>query len=175
MERKGISVRDRIDEINSAAKEIASVDLGAGKDQLLETLAAETRLLGTLNDLREVTEANIGALKRVLSLFADELLQESTALVNALPPLSSLPKWRQARAALAEARQFLSAKELVQEIVRIGGDPGKEPLSAVYNGAKTHPEVFVQKKDGGKQVFGLREWEEKGEGENNGTNVKAED
>ena len=75
--------------------------------------------------------------------------------------LADKPVWQQAEAAIRQEGRFMAVGEVVDGIVSLGGDPGKAPSAAVNNGLRRHDDVFVIKKEGARNYFGLREWGER--------------
>ena len=55
----------------------------------------------------------------------------------------------------------MTAREILDGIISLGGDAGKTPSAAVNNGLKRHDELFVIRKEGKRNTFGLCEWEDR--------------
>lgn len=154
------AIAQKLDAVRHAMEEAEAIDIGGSKAQLEEALAAQQRLLDVIDALiqvRDETERNISAIRRVLSLLDEPKVVTSTGEPE-LTPLADLPVWQQTEIALRKAGRYMTAADIVSAIRTLGGNPGKRPTAGVSNGANDHLDIFHRKGKSGSYVFGLREW-----------------
>ena len=154
------AIAQKIDAVRHAMEETKAIDIGGSKAQLEEALVAQQRLRDVIDSLiqvRDETERNISAIRRVLSLLDEPKAMTSTEEPE-LTPLADLPVWQQAEIALRKAGQYMTSANIASAIRALGGDPGKRSTSGISNGAKTHQDIFHRKGESGSYIFGLREW-----------------
>jgi len=160
MNIRNAALTHTLDEVRNAIEEAESVDIGGSRPQLEQALASQLHLRDVIDSLiavREETERNISAIRRVLELL-DEPATTASGSLYEQTMLADKPVWQQAEAVLRQDGRYMTVGEVVDGIRRLGGDPGKTPSAAVNNGLKRHDTVFAIKKRGGRNYFGLREW-----------------
>lgn len=159
MNIRNTTVAARLDEVRAAIEEAEAIDIGGSRPQLEAALQAQLHLRDVIDSLvgvREETDRNISAIRRVL-----DLLEEPTTTSTGEPLVTSLadrPVWEQAHIALQQISRPSSSREIADKIRAIGGDPGKRDVAGVTNGIKRHLDVFRVEEIDGRNRFSLREW-----------------
>jgi hypothetical protein len=157
------AIAQKLKAVRQAMEQSEAIDIGGSKAQLKEALAAQQRLRDVIDSLiqvRDETERNISAIRRVLSLLDEPRAMTSTEEPE-LTPLADLHVWQQAEIALRKGGQYMTPADIASAIRALGGDPGKQSTAGISNGAKTHQDIFHRKGESGSYVFGLREWEDR--------------
>lgn len=163
MNTKNNALTQTLDSVRNAVEQAESIDIGASRPQLEQALRSQIHLRDVIDSLiavREETDRNISAIRRVLELL-DEPATTSSGSLYEQTMLADKPVWQQAEAVLQQEGRFMTVGDVVNGILRLGGNPGKTPSAAVNNGLKRHDELFVIRKDGTRNLFGLREWEDR--------------
>jgi hypothetical protein len=161
MNIRNTAVAARLDEVRAAIEEAEAIDIGGSRPQLEAALQAQLHLRDVIDSLvtvRDETERNISAIRRVL-----DLLDEPTTTSTEEPQVTSLadrPVWEQSEVALHQIGRPATSREVADRIRAIGGDPGKRDTAGVVNGLKRHLDVFWMVEKDGKLQLGLREWGE---------------
>ena len=163
MNVRNTAVSQKLEDVQAAIEQAESIDITGSRPQLEEALSSQLKLRDVIDSLmavREEAERNISAIRRVL-----ELLEEPTATTSATriagTTLSDQAVWQQAEVALRDIGRFAKPKDIAEKIRALGGDPGKQAVSGISNGANDHPEKFTRRGKRGAYEFGLVEWEEK--------------
>jgi len=165
MNIRNTALTQKIESVRDAIERAESIDIGGSKPQLEQALASQLHLKGVIDDLvsvREETDRNIAAIRRVIELLDEPSSSRAGGDLYAKSALADKPVWQQAEEALRQAGKFMTVGGLVSKVRSIGGDPGKAASAAINNGLKRHDELFVIRKQRGRNYFGLREW---GDGE----------
>ena len=163
MNIRNTALTQKIESVRDAIEQAESIDIGGSKPQLEQALSSQIHLRDVIDSLiavREETDRNISAIRRVLELL-DEPATTASGSLYETTMLADKPVWQQAEAAIRQEGRFMAVGEVVDGIVSLGGDPGKAPSAAVNNGLRRHDDVFVIKKEGARNYFGLREWGER--------------
>jgi len=161
MNIRNTAIASRLDEVRTAIEEAEAVDIAGSRPQLEAALEAQLHLRDVIDSLvavREETDRNISAIRRVL-----DLLDEPATTSTEEPRVTSLadrPVWEQSEVALRRIGRPATSREIADEIRAIGGDPGKRDTAGVVNGIKRHLGVFwIRETDEGYR-FGLHAWGE---------------
>ncbi len=160
MNIKNSALTQTLDNVREAIEQAESIDIGGSKPQLEEALKSQLHLRDVIDafiSVREETDRNIAAIRRVLELL-DEPATTASGSLHTQTTLAEKPVWQQAEAALRQEGRFMTVGDVVSGIISLGGNPGKAPSAAVNNGLKRHSELFVIRKKGERNLFGLLEW-----------------
>jgi len=165
MNIRNTAVTSKLDEVRTAIEKTEAIDIGGSRPQLEAALQAQIHLrdiIDSLLSVREETDRNISAIRRVL-----DLLDEPATTSTEEPVVTSLadrPVWEQAHIALQQIGRPSSSREIADKIRAIGGNPGKRDVAGVTNGIKRHLDIFRVEGIDGRNKFALREWKDGGNG-----------